>query len=85
MLHAKIIEGSFTTDLFEEFIDGLLDKMQPFPAKDSVIVLNNARIHKHPRIIEKIEQRCDHISFISCYRSPDYQRHADYVSPPLLS
>ncbi|KAF8228299.1 hypothetical protein L208DRAFT_1146757, partial [Tricholoma matsutake] len=29
MLHAKIVEGSFMTVLFEEFIDGLLNKMQP--------------------------------------------------------
>ncbi|KAF8229466.1 hypothetical protein L208DRAFT_1057606, partial [Tricholoma matsutake] len=54
MLHAKIVEGSFTTVLFEEFIDGLLNKMQPFPANNSVIVLDNAHIHKHPRVKEKI-------------------------------
>ncbi|KIL55693.1 hypothetical protein M378DRAFT_17709 [Amanita muscaria Koide BX008] len=71
MLHVKIVEGSFTTVLFEEFIDGLLNKMQPFPAKNSVIILDNARIHKHPWIMEKIEERGMRVMFLPPY-SPDY-------------
>lgn len=31
--------------------------MQPFPAPNSVIIMDNARIHKDPRIIELIEER----------------------------
>lgn len=54
ILHVKILEGSFTTELFEEFIDSLLDTMQPFPAPNSVIVMDNCCIHKAPSIIEKI-------------------------------
>jgi hypothetical protein len=44
MLHVKIVEGSFTAELFREFIEGLLDHMQPFPQPKSVIVMDNARI-----------------------------------------
>ena len=57
MLYAKIVEGSFTTKLFLQFLNGLLDRMNPFPAPDSVIIMDNARIHRHPRIRELIEER----------------------------
>ncbi len=63
MIHAKIVEGSFTTDLFYDFLLGLLNKMQPFPARNSVIVMDNARIHKNPRIVALIEARC---VFVDC-------------------
>jgi hypothetical protein len=57
MIHVKIVEGSFTTELFTEFIEGLLDRMQPFPLPKSVIVMDNARIHKDPAIEELIKAR----------------------------
>ena len=57
VIHVKIVEGSFTTVLFHEFIEGLLDQMQPFPHPKSVIVMDNARIHKDPEIRELIEAR----------------------------
>jgi hypothetical protein len=57
VIHVKIVEGSFTTVLFHEFIEGLLDQMQPFPRPKSVIVMDNARIHKDPEIRELIEAR----------------------------
>jgi transposase len=57
MLHVKIVEGSFTAELFREFIEGLLNHMQPFPRPKSVIVMDNARIHKDPEIQELIESR----------------------------
>ena len=44
------------TVLFHDFIEGLLDCMQPFPAPNSVIIMDNARIHKGPCIIELIEE-----------------------------
>ncbi|KAF8221985.1 hypothetical protein L208DRAFT_1526299 [Tricholoma matsutake] len=31
IIHAKIVKGSFTARHFYDFIDGLLDHMQPFP------------------------------------------------------
>jgi hypothetical protein len=67
MLHAKIVKGLFTTVLFEEFIDSLLNKMQPFSAKNSVIVLDNAHIHKHPWIKEKIEEQYKFLLHTACH------------------
>jgi hypothetical protein len=57
ILHCDIVEGSFDSQLFYQFIERLLDQMQPYPAANSVIVMDNCRIHKHTDILELIEQR----------------------------
>ncbi|KAH7918017.1 hypothetical protein BV22DRAFT_1025286 [Leucogyrophana mollusca] len=57
IIHASIVEGSFTAVLFCEFIEGLLNHMQSFPARNSVIIMDNARIHKDPTIAELITSR----------------------------
>jgi hypothetical protein len=58
ILHCDIVEGAFDSELFYQFINRLLDEMQPFPARNSVIVMDNCRIHKNPAILELIESRC---------------------------
>lgn len=69
MLYAKIVEGSFTTVKFKGFLEGLLDHMQPFPAPNSVIVMDNARIHKHPDIRAMIEERSvEHLPYQHDFR-----------------
>ena len=57
ILTVKIVEGSFTTELFKDFIDGLLDHMNPFPGPNSVIVMDNCRIHCARAIRDMIEER----------------------------
>jgi len=57
ILTVKIVEGSFTTELFKDFIDGLLDHMSPFPGPNSVIVMDNCRIHRAQAIRDMIEER----------------------------
>ena len=55
VLHCDIIEGAFDTASFYTFIERTLIHMQPFPAPNSVIVMDNCRIHKHPDIQNLIE------------------------------
>lgn len=43
---------------FNAFVDGLLDEMNPFPEKNSVLVMDNASIHKSPELRDMIESRC---------------------------
>ncbi|KIK93041.1 hypothetical protein PAXRUDRAFT_145949, partial [Paxillus rubicundulus Ve08.2h10] len=50
ILHCSIVEGSFCTESFTEFIRHLLDNMEPFPTPNSVIVMDNCSIHKHPNV-----------------------------------
>ncbi|KAF8584515.1 hypothetical protein K439DRAFT_1345906, partial [Ramaria rubella] len=57
ILSTTVVEGSFNMCLFTEFIQGLLDCMQPFPAKNSVIVMDNCKIHKNPAIHELVQER----------------------------
>ena len=56
ILTVKIVEGSFTTEWFKQFIDGLLDHMNPFPGPNSVIVMDNCRIHRVQAIRDMIEE-----------------------------
>ena len=44
--------------------------MQPFPAQNSVIVLDNCQIHKHPDIQEMIEERYVLFFCLSSLRCP---------------
>lgn len=57
MIHCHIVEGSFDTAAFTHFIETLLDTMQPFPAPNSVIVMDNCRIHKDPLLLDMITSR----------------------------
>jgi hypothetical protein len=57
IIYTNIVEGSFTGETFFDFIVGLLDHMQPFPGKNSVLVMDNCAIHKVSGIRETIEER----------------------------
>ncbi|EPT05539.1 hypothetical protein FOMPIDRAFT_1097293, partial [Fomitopsis schrenkii] len=55
ILACHIIEGSFNSARFKAFINGLLEEMQPFPGPNSVVIMDNARIHHDPEIVELVE------------------------------
>jgi hypothetical protein len=38
--------------------------MQAYPAPNSVIVMDNCRIHKHPEILELIDSRYGHFPLL---------------------
>jgi hypothetical protein len=57
IIHCDIVEGAFDTKLFYTFISHLLDMMEHFPAPNSVIIMDNCQIHKHPNILELIESK----------------------------
>jgi hypothetical protein len=61
ILHVKVVDGSFNTESFLEFIDDLTSKMNVYDRvrhnKNSVIILDNCRIRKDPRITQLVESR----------------------------
>lgn len=57
ILHLDVLDRSYTSQLFNEFVDGLLDNMNPFPARNSVLVMDNASIHKSLLLQQMVEAR----------------------------
>ena len=57
MIDCMVVEGAFNTKLFTTFIEGLLDKMNPFPSLQFVLIMDNCSIHKVPEIHKLIESR----------------------------
>ena len=57
MINYMIVEGAFNTELFTTFIERLLDKMNPFPSLQSVLIIDNCLIHKVSEIHKLIEFR----------------------------
>ena len=52
----EIVHGSFTAAMFSFFIcDTLLPRCNPYPARNSVLVMDNTQIHRHLLIRETIE------------------------------
>ncbi|KDQ61859.1 hypothetical protein JAAARDRAFT_123582 [Jaapia argillacea MUCL 33604] len=45
ILFAEVLDRSFTGATFLNFIDGVLNQMNPWPQKNSVLVMDNASIH----------------------------------------
>jgi len=70
ILHLDVREQSYTGASFNAFIDGLLDVMNPFPQKNSVIVMDNASIHKSEELRPMIENRGMRLEYLPPY-SPD--------------
>ncbi len=58
ILHLDILTRSWTAEEFESFVDILLDKMNPYPQKNSVLVLDNASVHHFEGLREMVEARC---------------------------
>lgn len=57
ILHLAIQDCPYTAIQFNSFIEALLDNMNPFPQPNSVIVMDNASIHKSPELRQMIEER----------------------------
>jgi len=70
VIHLEVIDHAFNGHEFANFVRGLLDQMQPWPLPNSVLVMDNARIHKVLGIREMVEERGMRLLFLPAY-SPD--------------
>ncbi|KAH9887619.1 hypothetical protein C8Q73DRAFT_656586, partial [Cubamyces lactineus] len=57
VLHLDILTHSWNATEFEKFIDVPLDNMNPWPQKNSVLVMNNASIHHFEGLRQIVESR----------------------------
>jgi len=66
----SVEEGSFNAQTFQEFIAGLLMFMNPYDPdthpKNSVLVMDNCRIHKNEETLEMIRKRYVTYHFDEC-------------------
>jgi hypothetical protein len=57
VLALEVREESYTAETFSVFISRLLDRMNPFPQRNSVLVMDNASIHHSAAMQDMIETR----------------------------
>jgi transposase len=57
ILHLEIFDKAITGDDFRRFVQGLLPHMNNWPLPKSVLVFDNALIHRVPDIREMVEER----------------------------
>ena len=67
----KIIYGNNTVnaDRFKTFIEELLEKLSAENLENSFLIMNNAKIHKHPDIKELIEDNGFNLKFLPPYNA----------------
>ena len=70
ILHLEVVENAVTGDVFRRFIEGLLPRMNKWPLPNSVLVIDNASIHKVAGIRELIKECGMRLMFLPAY-SPD--------------
>jgi transposase len=63
----EIIQKPFTSATFQKFIEGLLGQMNPYPRRNSVIIMDNASIHKSDELRAMVENR--QVVFFECIHS----------------
>ncbi|KAF8289104.1 hypothetical protein DL93DRAFT_2069241 [Clavulina sp. PMI_390] len=55
ILHIQIVKGSFDGPTFCSFVERLLRCMNPFPGRNSVLVVDNCSIHH----VEAVSALCE--------------------------
>jgi transposase len=71
ILHLEVVENAVTGDIFRQFIEGLLPCMNKWPLPHSVLVVDNAAIHKVAGIRELVEGHGMCLLYLPAY-SPDF-------------
>ena len=87
ILHLTAQKDAYKSEDFVRFISGVLDAMNTYPAKNSVIIMDNMSIHKAACLRPMIEQR-----YASGHSTPTYrfhlltaQRHTTRVPSTILT
>ena len=70
ILHVEVFDHAINSANFLSFIEGLVECMQPWPLPNSVLIMDNAAIHRVDGIREMIEARGSRLIYLPAY-SPD--------------
>lgn len=71
IIHLEVLDKAITGEDFRRFVQGLLPRMNEWPLPRSVLVVDNASIHKVAGIREMVEERGARLLFLPAY-SPDF-------------
>jgi transposase len=71
ILHLEVLDKAITGDDFRRFVQGLLPRMNQWPLPNSVLVIDNASIHKVADIREIVEEHGARLLYLPVY-SPDF-------------
>ncbi|KAJ7580330.1 hypothetical protein C8J56DRAFT_735977, partial [Mycena floridula] len=55
VIYCQVKAGGYNGDEFMDWLEGLLEIMNPFPAPNSVLILDNCCIHH----VEGVQEMCD--------------------------
>ena len=67
ILHLEVVENAVTGAAFRCFVEGLLPRMNKWPLPNSVLVVDNASIHKVAGICELVEEHGMRLMFLPSY------------------
>ena len=70
ILHVEVLDHAINGANFLSFVEGLLDRMQPWPLLNSVLIMDNAAIHRVEGVREMVEARGSRLVYLPAY-SPD--------------
>jgi hypothetical protein len=57
IIYSHIKLGGYDGDEFLYFLEGLVERMNPFSGPESVLVIDNCRIHHVPGVQELCDER----------------------------
>jgi|SRR5882762_2424846 len=69
ILHLDILTRSWTAKEFEQYFEALMDSMNPYPQKNSVLEMDNASAHHFDGLQGMLEVR--HVSLFSVWSLRD--------------
>ena len=70
ILHVEVLDYAINGANFLSFVEGLLDRMQPWPLPNLVLIMDNAVIHRVKGVREMVEVRGSRLVYLLAY-SPD--------------
>jgi len=82
IIYATIKQGSFDGEAFITFLRGLLPRMNPYPAPNSVLVMDNCQIHHVEEVEDICRERGVRLLYLPPY-SPDLKLKNVFLSSRL--
>ncbi|KAJ3924766.1 MAG: hypothetical protein NXY57DRAFT_876188, partial [Lentinula lateritia] len=55
VLHLDILTRSWTGEEFRNYVEVLLDNMNPYPGQNSVLIMDNSSVHHFEGLRELVE------------------------------